>query len=120
MRITAITFLSVYILALLAPVATVVNFAINQEEIAEKFCENKDLPELKCEGKCHLAKVLAKQTNEHTEKSSSVNQFIYLIGKIEPLYIKSTIGQENKLFYGFLNKAFNTNVIFSIDHPPQV
>lgn len=35
------------------------HFFIYQEEIAAEFCENKEKPELKCDGKCHLKKELA-------------------------------------------------------------
>lgn len=38
--------------------AKVIHFYLNQDEIAEKYCENKDKPELKCHGKCHLNKEL--------------------------------------------------------------
>jgi hypothetical protein len=37
------------------------NFFIYQDEITEEFCENKDKPELKCDGKCHLKKELTKE-----------------------------------------------------------
>ncbi len=34
------------------------SYSINIEEITAKFCENKDKPELRCNGKCHINKVL--------------------------------------------------------------
>ena len=37
-----------------------VNFYVNQKEIAEKECENKNRPEMHCNGKCFLAKQLKK------------------------------------------------------------
>jgi hypothetical protein len=44
----------------------VVYFSLNNSEFTEKYCENKEKPILKCNGKCKLAK-LAKET----EKSAS-------------------------------------------------
>ncbi len=40
-----------------------IDFAINQEDIAAEFCENKDEPVLQCNGKCHRAKMLQKVDN---------------------------------------------------------
>lgn len=39
-------------------------FFKNQQAIADKFCENKARPQLKCNGKCHLAKQLKKIEQE--------------------------------------------------------
>lgn len=39
-------------------VGQVAYYELNIEYITEKFCENKEKPELKCNGKCHLAKEL--------------------------------------------------------------
>lgn len=38
-----------------------INFKINQAYIARVLCENKDKPEMKCNGKCHLNKKLKEQ-----------------------------------------------------------
>lgn len=43
-----------------------INFKINQAYIASVLCENKEKPELKCDGKCQLNKKMAEQ--EETEK----------------------------------------------------
>ena len=42
----------------------VVHFYINQAEIIELFCINKEKPQLSCDGKCHLAKQLVKVDDE--------------------------------------------------------
>jgi len=36
----------------------VLNFRINQKEIAASKCENKNKPEMNCEGKCYLSQQL--------------------------------------------------------------
>lgn len=45
-----------------------INFRINQLEITALECENKNRPELKCNGKCYLAKQLKKADDELTAK----------------------------------------------------
>lgn len=44
-----------------------INFKINQEYIARVLCENKDKPEMKCNGKCHLNKQLKADEQKQTQ-----------------------------------------------------
>lgn len=50
----------------------VMHFKLNQETIEQKFCINKNKPELQCHGICHLKKQL-----QGTEKSDSASISIY-------------------------------------------
>ncbi len=34
------------------------SYEINKSEIIQQFCENKDKPEMKCEGTCHMKKMM--------------------------------------------------------------
>ena len=45
-------------------------FILNQKEIAELECVNKDRPEMNCNGNCYLAKQLKKADQELTQKKS--------------------------------------------------
>lgn len=53
--------------------ALLLDFIIHQDEIAEEFCENKDKPELHCNGKCHISKELKNidQTNSNSVKNKT-------------------------------------------------
>jgi hypothetical protein len=48
-----------------------VNFRINQREITRMECENKNRPELHCNGKCYLAKQLQKAEEQLDEKKQT-------------------------------------------------
>ncbi len=48
-----------------------ISYQINKEQIIKTLCENKDKPQLKCEGKCHLRKQL--KENSSTEPASKSN-----------------------------------------------
>lgn len=55
------------------PVLPVFDYIINYDYIANELCENKEKPELKCNGKCHLKKELAKASEDEkpiSEKKS--------------------------------------------------
>ena len=42
-------------------------YALCTEDFVERFCENKERPELKCDGKCALSKMLVQESNNETE-----------------------------------------------------
>ena len=41
----------------------ILNYAVNYEYISEILCENRDQPELMCNGKCYLSKELAENSD---------------------------------------------------------
>lgn len=49
---------------LFKPLWPVVDYVANYEYIVTVLCENKDRPELNCDGKCYLAKQFEKQQEE--------------------------------------------------------
>jgi len=47
----------------------VMDWKLNQDAITEKYCENKDVPMLECNGQCYLAKQLkALKMEEQSER----------------------------------------------------
>lgn len=55
---------------LMKPVFPLVDYVVNYDYISKVLCENKAKPELKCNGKCHLMKELAKASEEEKPISS--------------------------------------------------
>ena len=102
----------------MAPLSTMIDFAINQEEIAEEFCENKDKPELKCDGKCHLTKVLQDQSNEDDPTSSFQGRLEYPLGKISQLKLLSSFSNKVKVTYLSMNENLLPAFPQLIDYPP--
>ena len=47
-------------------------FQINQTEIIELFCINKEKPELACDGKCYLKQKLIESEKHTNEQSSNI------------------------------------------------
>ncbi|MGB0167188.1 MAG: hypothetical protein ACPF8V_10080 [Luteibaculum sp.] len=48
------------------------NFAWNQSQIIQQFCENISKPELQCNGKCHLKKSLIDIADQDQQKVPSL------------------------------------------------
>lgn len=53
-------------------VGQVAYFQLNIDEIIEKYCVNKDKPQLECNGKCHLTKQLAQYDTTPTEDTTGI------------------------------------------------
>lgn len=51
----------------LKPLWPLAEYVINYEYIATVLCENREVPEMKCNGKCYLSKMLAEQQAQDQE-----------------------------------------------------
>ena len=58
------------LLMFLKPILPVLEYVVNYDYIVNELCENKLKPELKCNGKCHLTKELAKASEGNSDNSS--------------------------------------------------
>lgn len=76
------------------PVLPLIDYAVNYDYISEKLCENKNKPQLLCNGKCYLVKELAK-TSENAPKQNNL-----------------------KISSGFTD-VFLTDQIFTFDFPTK-
>ncbi|MBP9152453.1 MAG: hypothetical protein KBF73_09240 [Flavobacteriales bacterium] len=98
------------------------NYEVNTASIIEKFCENKDKPELHCDGKCHLAKQIQADSEQKSETPASESElmtFVLTIQKttaFEFKFFRSDIAQANSLYI----EGNYSNQLQSIFHPPQV
>ena len=111
-----------FLSTIISPAYNVVHFYINQTEITDKLCENKDKPELNCNGHCYLKKELTKQNKINTEQDNSeIRLFVIWPNAFTPI-------QEIAVFSCSLKKTNNShysnnyhflNIIDLLD-PPEV
>lgn len=92
----------------LRPILPVIDYVINYEYISTVLCENKDKPELKCCGKCHLKKELAKASEAekpiNSDKKDNSKQ------EVEVLFFQSIKSLVLEQIY-FQNKTSLTIII---------
>ncbi|KFF13924.1 hypothetical protein IW15_00275 [Chryseobacterium soli] len=74
--------LSIFIIFTIAirPVLPLINYAVNYDYIVKNLCENRNVPQSTCKGKCYVGKELAKtekQTNSQTIKISVIDVFLH-------------------------------------------
>ena len=53
----------------ISPWGTIAYYQLNKEYIAKNLCENRNRPELHCDGKCYLAKKLKAQQDKQDQET---------------------------------------------------
>ena len=74
-RALAFFFYLLYLIAMIRPIMPVLEYYGNYEYIVNVLCENREVPELACQGKCHLKKQIekyAQQTNSEQNRAEKV------------------------------------------------
>ncbi len=121
---THIVFVFLSALILINSVKTSLTYAYFELDpigFIENLCENKDKPELECNGKCHLKKVAKSQdSKQNTPESiinfeevvlytSSISEFLF--PKVIPKILANLNTYQN--LYSFINA-------YDFFHPPKV
>lgn len=100
---------------------TYLHYYVDPSGFIEKLCENKDKPELKCNGKCYLMKVLQQKEKDKQQKEEAIEYkelILYVEHSAEQVFLWANHNQETDLpiyrnFYSYLSST-------SIHPPPQV
>ncbi len=74
-RFLASFFTTLYLLAMIKPALPVIEFYLNQDFIAEFLCINRDKPELQCNGKCHLSKMIESETDNEQAPTIDLREY---------------------------------------------
>ena len=108
---------------LFRPIFPVLNYVVNYEYISNELCENKEKPELQCNGKCHLKAELAKASKDTVPASQETKNTVAL----EILFLETLCEYKfNRIFvekekvsisYSKLYFRLHSTGIF---HPPTV
>lgn len=120
-----ILFIIIGILFLTKPIIPVLDYMVNYEYIATQLCENKAKPELKCNGKCHLAKELAKASenekpiSQDKKTQNSEIEILFYNQIVDFNFSRTFCFSQNKINTNYLNlyRGVCTNSTF---HPPTL
>jgi hypothetical protein len=86
----------------------------------EKWCVNKDKPELKCNGKCHLKKVSEKKSNDDQAPTKAIDfkDFnLFVVSQIKYDFVGISFKNIEISPYSNLYSYSST---YQLDHPPQI
>lgn len=120
-RILSILFVAALAGGIIYNVYQVGYYLVNQEEVIALFCINKEKPELKCNGKCHLADQLLEN------KPSTDNNDGIIPAPILALLLGVPVEQDTETFPSFslknrlqiyFTESFVSKIFLDVDSPP--
>ena len=95
-------------------------YQANKEYITRNFCVNKDKPQLHCNGKCHLKKLIKKADREQDQSGSRVNTeqqvTVFILPAQQQLLHKAT--EEPVTHKTCYTTSVYTSPLNSVFHPP--
>jgi len=113
----------VCMLILIKPVVPVLEYALDYEYISTVLCINKAKPEMKCNGKCHLMKELAKASEKESpvsdkKGSHTETETLYFLpdNSFTLAFTAASIAGQPNFYYSDLYQYLNASISF---HPPS-
>ena len=94
-------------------------FELNRNYIAESLCENKDKPQLHCNGKCYLMKKLQQAQEKQKQQEKEVQKHAF-----QEAFFEETALFDFKLEVAHIQNAHiprmrGITTTFSLFHPPR-
>lgn len=87
----------------------------------ERLCENKDKPELQCDGKCHLKKVVEEDSGANDDipfKDINFKEItLFVVDQLAYKLFSPSVKKQELLDY---NNLYVYAFTYALDHPPQV
>lgn len=108
---------------MLKPIFPVIDYVVNYDYIATVLCVNKAKPQMHCNGKCHLMKEMAKESESEkpisSDKKNGVSEneilFFQVIHPFEPIQDFYPTTTRMTINYSNLYSYLNSITVF---HPP--
>jgi len=96
----------------------VMQFKVNQSFIASELCENRNKPQLHCNGRCHLKKELDRDAQQ--EKNNNNGKDKYEVMFVEAIQSFHPAALPNQItFISFYKTPCLDTPASSVFHPPQ-
>lgn len=116
----ALFFSSLLLYSMLRVSFTYLYYSIDPIGFIEELCENKDTPEMQCNGKCQLKKVTeSSQSSEKVPVNLIDFKELILYKETPQSYTKVSFFKKNRTFHLYLNNYRYLNSDSSF-HPPKV
>src|SRR6056297_976397 len=108
--------LVITLIMLVKPLWPVMEYVVNYDYIANVLCENKDKPQLQCNGKCYLAKQLAKETED--DGNNPFEQRRISVEQVQPICFEALLGLDFPELLCFFTKEpiGYSKILFSSPH----
>jgi len=120
-------FIILWVLTLLVrPLWPIAEYIVNYEYIVTHLCENRGKPQLQCDGKCYLAKMLAKEKGQEKEnpfeghRTHNELMEILFLNKDRLALNPYLFEIAKKTVFAHLQLLFSSSHYPRVDHPPEV
>ena len=106
------------------PLWPIAEYLINYDYIVTRLCENKDKPEMHCNGKCYLTKQLAKEAADEEEnpfgnsRKTEIPHFI-IAEKLPEFHFTYNPAADSHKSSGHKPNLYTSLFISEILHPPR-
>lgn len=117
--------LFIALIMLTKPFWPVIEYVTQYDYIVSTLCENKDKPEMECDGKCYLSKQLAKEAGNdennpfNQTSKTEIPQFI-ISEAIPDFKFVSETEIKNVQNFGFETVLYLSPDTLNILHPPEL
>lgn len=99
---------------------TYLYYAIDTEGFIAALCENIDTPELECNGKCQLEKVIETPSSSNNKPISQIIDFKDILLYRETLTRIDFLPQELKKKYPiYYSNLYRFTAMYTLFHPPK-
>lgn len=118
--------LFVAIAMLIKPLWPLAEYAVNYDYIVENLCENRATPSLHCDGKCYLAKQLAKESegsDKNPFEGKRFNVEIQFLSSFNPVCVPgSTIDFDTRVENNYKGIQTFIPALYTTDiaQPPEL
>lgn len=116
-QISVIVFLLAFVYIQLFNGLVWISYEVNKSEIIQEFCVNMDKPELKCEGTCHMKKMMITEESEQKNEPKVLIPQTILFFNLFPIEIENTVS-EHKNFYREEN-LYSFDFLNELEIPPE-
>lgn len=93
-------------------------FKVNQSFIASELCENKDKPQMHCNGRCHLKKELDRDAQQEKNNNNGKDKYEVMFVEALQSFDTSKLADQITFISFYKTPSLNTHVS-SVFHPPQ-
>ena len=119
-------FLIVTLTILIKPLWPLVEYCVNYDYIKNELCENKAKPMLNCDGKCYLAKQLAKESKGEEDNpfkkntsNTEIKQVVFIESFLK-LDLKNLLTDQKGKKINSTKTLITTLFTKDISHPPEL
>lgn len=110
---------------ILKPIFPVLEYTINYDYISKVLCENKDKPQMHCNGKCHLMKEMAKTAEQEkpisSDKKSSIQEKeVLFFQEIKTFTLKQVCLDDKTSISEYYSNLYFHLHSFTVFHPPTL